>query len=120
MIPKKWLKIILFNLGIAALNIVMFSKAFLGLSLLSGSVLAMTTAWFTLLASCGGFFYYNNKLLLPKSTYALIAEKINSLDDCVGVFEEAINNGDVFDEDILKNLNQLKCYKRKRTTINEI
>ncbi len=120
MIPKKWIKILLLNLGIAAVNIAVFSKAFLGLSLLAGSTLAMTTAWFTLIASCGGFFYFNNKLLTPHSTYALIAEKIHSIDDCVGVFEEAIQKGDVFDDDILKNLNQIKRYKRKRKTIDEI
>jgi hypothetical protein len=120
MTPKKWLKIFLLNLGIAMANIIVFSKAFLGLSLIAGSTLAMTTAWFTLLASCGGFFYFNNKLLTPTSTYTLIAEKIHSIDDCVGVFEEAIKNGDVFDEDILKNLDQIKRYKRKRKTINEI
>ena len=45
---------------------------------------------------------------------------MHSLDDCVVIFEQAIERGDVFDEDILKNLYQLKRYKRKRTTINDI
>ncbi len=120
MTPKKILKLIMLNLGIAVANIAVFSKAFLGLSLIAGSTLAMTTAWFTLIASCGGFFYFNNRLLSQPSTYAMIAGQIHSLDDCVGVFEEAIQNGDVFDQDILKNLDQLKRYKRKRATINEI
>ena len=45
---------------------------------------------------------------------------MHSLDDCVAIFEQAIERGDVFDEAILKNLYQLKRYKRKRTTIDDI
>ena len=117
---KKFIKLILFNLGIAATNIVVFSKAFFGLSLLTGSALTLGAAWTTILASIGGFYYVNNKLLNQPSTYALIAQKMHSLDDCVAIFEQAIERGDVFDEAILKNLYQLKRYKRKRTTIDDI
>lgn len=117
---KKFIKLILFNLGIAATNIVVFSKAFFGLSLLTGSTLTLGAAWTTILASIGGFYYVNNKLLNQPSTYALIAQKMHSLDDCVAIFEQAIERGDVFDEAILKNLYQLKRYKRKRTTIDDI
>ena len=69
---KKFIKLILFNLGIAATNIVVFSKAFFGLSLLTGSALTLGAAWTTILASIGGFYYVNNKLLNQPSTYALI------------------------------------------------
>ena len=36
---------------------------------------------------------------MPVNNYTLISQKINSLDDCVSVFEEAIQNGDVFDKE---------------------
>lgn len=120
MMPKKILQLIIVNLSIIIANIAVFSKAFFGLSLLVGSTFSMSVAWFTIIASIGSFTYFNKKLLTQNDTYTLIARKINSLDDCVGVFEEAIQNGDVFDEDILKNLDQLKRFKRKRNTITEI
>lgn len=120
MTPKKIWQIIATNSIIAMANIAVFSKAFFGLSLLAGTALSMSIAWFTIIASVFSFTYLNRKFLMPVDTYTLIAQRINSLDDCVGVFEEAIQNGDVFDEDILKNLDQLKRFKRKRNTIREI
>ena len=80
----------------------------------------MTTAWFTLVGSVCVFTYFNKKLLSQKATYTLMAQNVNSLDDCVKVFEEAMQNGDVFDENIVKNLSQVKRFKRKTKTIREI
>lgn len=80
--------------------------------------MSMSVAWFTILMSLFSFGYFNQKLLSQSDM--LMTQNINSLDDCVDVFEEAIQNGDVFDEDILKNLEQLKRFKRKRNTIKEI
>lgn len=113
MSPKKILQLILTNTTIALTNIVVFSKAFLGLSLLAGTTLSMSVAWFTIIASIWSFTHFNKMLLTPVDTYALIAQSMSSLDDCVGIFEEAIQNGDVFDEEILKNLDQLKRFKEK-------
>lgn len=120
MSPKKIFQLILLNLLIIIANVSVFSKAFLGFSLLVGSALSMSVAWFTLLGSVSSFAYFNRKILLPKNTYSIISQKINSLDDCVEVFEKAIDNGDTFDNDILKNLSQIKRFKRKMNTIKEI
>lgn len=120
MSPKKIFQLILINLLIIIANVSVFSKAFLGFSLLFGSALSMSVAWFTLLGSISSFVYFNRKILLPKNTYSIISQKINSLDDCVEVFEKAIDNGDTFDNDILKNLSQIKRFKRKMNTIKEI
>lgn len=54
------------------------------------------------------------------TSHSLITQKVNSLDDCVGMFERAIEHGDVFDKDILKNLEQLRRFKRKKATIDDI
>ena len=120
MSPKKIFQLILLNLLIIIANVSVFSKAFLGFSLLVGSALSMSVAWFTLLGSISSFAYFNRKILLPKNTYSIISQRINSLDDCVNVFEKAIDNGDTFDNDILKNLSQIKRFKRKMNTIKEI
>ena len=117
---KKIVQLISTNSLIAATNIAVFSKAFLGFSLFTGTALTMSTAWFTVLASAFSFTYLNKKILTPTSTYSIIANKIGSLDDCVSVFEQAIQNGDVFDKDIIKNLDQLKRFKRKRNIISNV
>ena len=80
----------------------------------------MSVGWFTIIASLFSFTYFNKKLLTQKATYTLVAQNVNSLDDCVGIFEEAMQNGDVFDKNIIKNLSQLKRFKRKIKTIREI
>ena len=120
MTPKKIIQLIITNLSIIIANIAVFSKAFLGFSLLAGTALSMSISWFTLIASVFSFTYFNKKLLIPKSNYTLITQNVNSLDDCVVLFEEAMENGDVFDKNILKNLSQLKRFKRKSKTIREI
>lgn len=120
MSPKKIFQLVLINLLIIIANVSVFSKAFLGFSLLFGSALSMSVAWFTLLGSITSFAYFNRKILLPKNTYSILSQKINSLDDCMEVFERAINNGDTFDNDIMKNLSQIKRFKRKMNTIKEI
>jgi len=120
MSPKKIFQLFLINLLIIIANVSVFSKAFLGFSLLFGSTLSMSVAWFTLLGSITSFAYFNRRILLTQNNYSIISQKINSLDDCVEVFEKAINNGDTFDDDILKNLSQIKRFKRKMNTIVEI
>lgn len=117
---KKIFQLISTNSLIAATNIAVFSKAFLGFSLFTGSALTMSTAWFTVLASAFSFTYFNKKILAPSSTYSIIANKVGSLDDCVIFFEQAIQNGDVFDRDIIKNIDQLKRFKRKRNIIRNV
>lgn len=116
--PKKIFELIMANLSIIIANVAVFSKAFLGFSLFVGTALSMSIAWFTILLSMFSFVYFNKNLLSQPEF--LVTQNINSLEDCVAVFEEAIENGDVFDEDILKNLEQLKRFKRKRNTIKEI
>lgn len=120
MTPKKIIQLIITNLSIIIVNIAVFSKAFLGFSLITGTALSISISWFTLIASVFFFSYFNKKLLTQKATYTLMNQNINSLDDCVEIFEEAMQNGDVFDENILKNLNQLNRFKRKVKTIREI
>ncbi len=120
MAPKRIRQIVLLNLLIIIINVAIFSKAFLGLSLFTGTVLGMTSAWFTIVATTFAFFQGNISLLKKPETRKLISNNLNSLDDCVFVFEEAINNGDVFDKDILKNLEQIKRFRKKQRTIKDI
>ena len=62
--PKKIFQLILINLLIIIANVSVFSKAFLGFSLLFGSALSMSLACFTLLGSIASFAYFNRNILL--------------------------------------------------------
>ncbi|MDR1892055.1 MAG: hypothetical protein LBQ48_03485, partial [Oscillospiraceae bacterium] len=61
----------------------------------------------------------NSQILKTGETH-LLAQNIHSLNDCTAVFQEAINNGDVFDENILKNIDQIKRFTRKHNTIKDL
>ena len=119
MSPRKIRQLLLLNGGIALLNIALFSNAFLGLSLFAGAALSMSAAWTIVLGSVFAFFK-GNSMILNKPETRLLLQNINSLDSCVAVFEEALHNGDVFDENILKNIEQTKRFRRKQATIHDI
>jgi hypothetical protein len=97
----------------------LFSDAILDLSLLTGTTLSISVAWTAVLVSTFAFFKVNS-LILNKQETRLLLQNINSLDNCISVFREIIHNGDVFDENILKNIEQIKRFRRKQDTIKDI
>jgi hypothetical protein len=119
MSPKKRLQLIILNAGIVLVNIALFSKALLGLALFAGTALTISLAWTAIIGSVGAFFWGNSMILAQKETRMLM-QGIRSLNDCIPVFQEARNNGDVFDENIQKNIEQIKRFRRKQDTINDI
>lgn len=105
--------------AIVLINIAMFSNALFGFSLLTGTPLTMSIAWMTVIGSVF-VFIKGNTLIFKKEETHLLTQGIHSLNDCIAVFQEAINNGDVFDENILKNIEQIKRFTRKHNTIKDI
>ena len=102
MAPKKITQLATLNSLIVAADVSVFSKAFLGFSLFSGTAMTMSVGWFTLLASIASFSYFNKQILTSKSTYMLMAEKVKSLDglfnvvdvvtDKVGMFTDTVSS----------------------------
>ena len=119
MSKKKKQQLIILNSAIVLINILLFSNAFFGLSLLSGAPLLISTAWTAVLGSIFAFVQGNSRIMKKEET-RFLAQGIQSLSDCDSVFSEAIHNGDVFDENILKNIDQIKRFKRKKDTIKDI
>lgn len=117
--PRKIKQLLLLNAAIILANIVLFSNAFVGLTLFSGTALSISAAWTAVIMSGVAIFKGNSQILAKKELRAL-TQNIQSLHDCVPVFKEAIHNGDVFDENILKNIDQIKRFRRKCDTIKEI
>ena len=119
MSPKKKKQLILLNSAIVLLNISLFSNAFVGLSLLTGTTLSISAAWTAAIMSVV-VFVKGNSLILEKKETRMLTKGINTLDDCISVFKEAIHDGDVFDDNILKNIEQIKRFRRKQDTIKDI
>ena len=116
---KKKLQLIILNSVIVLLNITLFSRALIGLSLIAGTALTISLGWTAVLGSVFAFFQGNAMILKPKET-RLLLQGIRSLNDCTPVFQEALHKGDVFDENILKNIEQIKRFKRKHDTIDDM
>jgi hypothetical protein len=107
------------NAAIVLSNVLLFSKMFLGLALFTGTAFTISIAWTVIFASIYAFFK-GNLTLLKKEEMRFLTKGIQNLNDCSAVFEEAIHNGDVFDENILKNMDQIKRFNRKHDTIKDM
>ena len=119
MSSKKRKQLIMLNATIILVNVALFSNALLGVSLFAGTALSISIAWTAVLISIFAFFKGNSLILEQKET-RLLLQGIRSLNDCIPVFQEAIHKGDLFDENITKNIEQIKRFKRKHSTINDI
>ena len=119
MSPKKRKQFIILNTAIVLINIALFSKALLGLSLLAGTALSISIAWTAIVVSVLAFVKGNSLILEQKET-RLLLNSIHSLNDCIPVFQEALHKGDVFDENINKNIEQIKRFNRKHGTIDDM
>jgi uncharacterized membrane protein len=119
MSPKKRKQLIILNTAIVLVNIALFSNALLGFSLFKGTVLSISIAWTAVLLSFLVFIKGNSLILHQKET-RLLLQGIHSLNDCIPVFQEAIHKGDVFDENIQKNMEQIKRFKRKHGAIDDM
>ena len=116
---KKKLQLVILNSVIVLLNIALFSRALIGLSLLAGTALTISLGWTAVLGSVFAFFQGNSMILKQKET-RLLLQGVRSLNDCTPVFQEVLHKGDVFDDNILKNIEQIKRFKRKHGTIDDI
>jgi hypothetical protein len=89
------------------------------LALFTGTAFTISIAWTVIFAGIYVFFK-GNLTLLKKEEMRFLTKGIQNLNDCSAVFEEAIHNGDVFDENILKNIDQIKRFNRKHDTIKDM
>ena len=118
--PKKKRQLFLLNGAIVVINILLFSKAFVGMDLFKGTALSISAAWTAVLLSAIVFLRGNNRILTTKEPPRLLAQNISSLNDCVAALRVALRHGDAFDENIQKNIEQIERFKRKSDTIKNI
>lgn len=116
---KRIMQLVMFNGAIVLINTLLFSDALLGLNMFAGSAFSVSLAWTVVLLSAAVFAVGNWKLLQKKET-RILTKNIHTLSDCIAALNIAIQNGDVFDDDILKNIAQIKRFWRKQNTIKDI
>ena len=119
MSPRKIRQLVILNGLIVIINISLFSNAVLGLSLINGTAFSISVAWTAVLA-CAFAFFRGNSLILNKRGTRISLQNIHTLDHCIFAFRVAIHNGDVFDENIRKNIEQITRFRRKQDTIKDI
>ena len=115
---KKTRQLIILNSSIVIGDIVLFSKMFLGLSLIGGSPLTLAAAWTAVFVSACAFGVGNTRLLKREETRSLTGN-INTLNDCVRVLE-ASRWIKTFTREINENIEQIRRLRKKLTTINDI
>ncbi|MCL1791490.1 MAG: hypothetical protein FWG40_09130 [Peptococcaceae bacterium] len=118
MSKKRIRRMIVLNVSIIAANIILFSKMFFGLSLAGGSALAIALGWTVVVVSVCAFIVGNKRLLKREETRSL-TRGLNNLNDCVRVLEES-RWIKTFAVKINELIDQIKRFRKKQTTINDI
>ena len=106
-------KLLVLNLCIAGAMIVLFSDALLGLRLMSGSAFSLSLAW-TAVVVGAIVFVVGNRALLREEPAKIAAPKQPTLTDSLTALHKALDHGDVFDDAIKKNIEQVRRFVRKR------
>ena len=112
------MKILIFNVCFILVSILFYSDAFLGLSFVNGTVLSKSFAYFFAIIGIPLFVRQNTKLLKKADVYT-VNLNVYSLDECVKVLQETMAQGDAFDNRLLKNIEQINRFKRKKDTIRK-
>ncbi|MCL1853591.1 MAG: hypothetical protein FWF88_11285 [Peptococcaceae bacterium] len=118
MSKKKIRQIIILNASIIAANIILFAKPFLGLSLTGGAALTVALGWTAVVVSVCTFVAGNTRLMRRVETRSLTSG-IANLNDCVRILEES-RWIKTFAPKINELIDQIKRFRKKQTTINDI
>ena len=84
---KKKVKLLILNSIIVIVNVILFSKPFLGFSLLKGSYITIAISWLDLFIS-SLIFVKGNLYILRKSEIHILAKDVKNLNDCISIFKE--------------------------------
>lgn len=114
---KTILKLLSLNLSITIINIIVFSRGFLGVSSKSSTMLfafGATTAFTSLIV-----FIYGNYKILVKEKEIINPSEINSLDDCIDILSE-VDHKSIFGKSATDLVEQLKRFQHKKSIIDDI
>lgn len=116
--PKKILQIALLNTGIAAVNIILFSKGLIGIEIGGNSALITAFGVTEVLMSIIVFGFGNYKIIQGKEII-LPATEIRTKEDCLLALKQNVSVK-TFTKDIASILEQTDRFSRKGDTIRDI
>jgi BMFP domain-containing protein YqiC len=114
----KIFKLLAINIGLAAINILMYSKLFLGITD-RGSIFLMIVAIVVSIVTIGLFFYLNIKILSQTETIKMVVtktdqESLSSLSSALRFYIS--NNIRTFREDLTALSEQIDKFQKKKNT----
>ena len=110
---RKIRRLLLLNGGLVVAMIALFSDALIGLRLFSGSAFSLSFAWTAIVLGVLVFIGGNWRLLRTEVPKPKLPDA-PTLADSVAALTKALDHGDVFDETIHKNIEQVGRFERKR------
>ena len=115
---KKIKQLVVLNSAVVVINIILFSKIFVGLSLVHGSAFMVALGWTEVFVSACAFVYGNLRIMRRAETRSL-TKGINNLNDCVRVLEES-RWIKTFAGKINENKEQIGRFGKKQMAIKDI
>jgi hypothetical protein len=114
-------KLLVFNALLVAVNVVVFSNAFLKVRLFMGDVLQSAVGITVIIISVVLFFYVNLQIINAprKPDPKLTADKITTLDSCAEAIRSMGHTG-TFAPQMSEILEQIQTLQKKRNLINDI
>ncbi|MDR1560405.1 MAG: hypothetical protein LBS84_12070 [Clostridiales bacterium] len=116
-------KLAVLNGSLSLLNIIIFSRAFIGLEMFGQSALATAFGVMWIFLTIAVFLYGNYRILYtaPPPPQKIANSRFETLESCVVLLTEYINReGKVFDSSLQSMKNQLERMLRKERTITDI
>lgn len=118
MSTNKILKLAGLNIGIAVLNIALFSPGLLNIRMKGSDALSIAIGGTAIFMSFIVFVYGNYKLISKKEKTIQISD-IRSQEDCILALQQAYNKK-TFDNDISIILEQIERFRKKKDKIMEV
>jgi parvulin-like peptidyl-prolyl isomerase len=114
---KKIIKLLCLNIGIAAVDTILFSPGLLGIGIIGASAFETALSATTIFMSIV-IFGYGNYNLLKKEKIIQIGE-IKTADDCIYALNQNYGKR-IFEKDITTILEQIEMFQKKRGTIKQV
>ncbi len=105
------------NIGIAAVDTILFSPGLLGIEIVGASAFETAFGATAIFMSVTVFVFGNYKLLIEKEKI-IQASEIRTAEDCIDALEQNYGKK-IFEKDIATILEQIEAFQKKKETIKE-
>lgn len=116
--PKKIIKLLGLNIGIAVVDIIFLSPGLLGIEIIGGSTFGTALGVTVIIMSVIVFIYGNYKLVIEQEKI-IRAKEIKTTEDCIDALNQNYDKR-IFQKDIATILEQIEMFQKKREAINDV